>query len=240
MAKKVLFPNGIPEGYSGNEEDPGIVMAILLYFSTYIFPILFTISIYLSVKNLIDSSSYLSLIIAFPIAWIGGDFLSGLIHWACDTYGTVNTPILGHALIRNFRSHHTYPKDICVSPIPFIVGYVAIVALFTLTPLILILKDSNSFSLSIFTFIYAIITFLTVLTNLFHKWTHEDNVPSWVTFLQNKKIILSPEHHKFHHTYPFNSNYCITHGLTNPFLEKIGFFRKFEFLLLKLGFKPDI
>lgn len=240
MAKKILFPNGVPEGYSGEEEDPGFIMAILLYIATYLFPFLFIATTYFSVKNLFNNEYQLAILFAFPFAWIAGDFISGIIHWLCDTYGSVDTPLFGHTLIRNFRSHHKYPKDICVSPLPFIVGYVAIVGLITLPPLIFFMsKSPNSFIINIFAFTFAIITFLTVLTNQFHKWAHENEVPNWVTILQKNKIILSPSHHIFHHTNPFNSNYCITHGLTNPFLEKIGFFRNVEKTLSKIGINPS-
>lgn len=233
----------ISEGYSGEEENPGKVMSFILYLSVYLFPILFIAAIYLSVKTLYLNNSLWLLFISFPISWIAGDVISGLVHWLCDTYGTVDTPLFGQTLIRHFRSHHTYPRDICISPFAYTVGNVAIISVLTLPiPVYLLYKNPNSVLIAIITFTYAMITFLTLMTNQFHKWAHLENerIPGYIKYLQSKSVILDPNHHRLHHTNPYDSNYCITHGLANPFLEKINFFRNLEKLLLKLGFKTAI
>src|SRR3954470_432101 len=45
-----------------------------------------------------------------PLAALVGillsDFTSGFMHWAFDTWGQVDTPILGAVAIRTFRHHH--------------------------------------------------------------------------------------------------------------------------------------
>ncbi len=244
MSQKVL-ENGkiIAEGYSGEEEDPGLFMAIILHISVYLYPLVLFASLYFSVKTLYSTGYIWLTLPAFIVAWIAGDVVTGLVHWFCDTYGTAKTPIIGHSLIRNFRSHHTYPKDICVSPFVYTVGHVAIVSALTLPPLVyLLMKNPSSFILSSFTYTYAIVTFLTLMTNQFHKWAHleQEKVPEYIKFLQRNKVILEPNHHNVHHTKPFASNYCITHGLANPFLEKIYFFRTLEKILLKVGLKSSI
>jgi len=40
------------------------------------------------------------------------DFISGLMHWGCDTWGEFTTPVVGSTLIRAFRMHHVDPQDI--------------------------------------------------------------------------------------------------------------------------------
>jgi sterol desaturase/sphingolipid hydroxylase (fatty acid hydroxylase superfamily) len=76
---------------------------------------------------------------------------------------------------------------------------------------------------------------LTVATNQFHKWAHQDAPPRIVRVLQRARIILSPEHHRVHHTAPFESSYAITNGWLNPLLNRTRFFRLLEGALRILG-----
>ena len=57
-------------------------------------------------------SSPLAVVFGFVIAQFLVDWISGMLHWACDTWGKFTTPIVGPTLIRNFRMHHVDPQDI--------------------------------------------------------------------------------------------------------------------------------
>jgi hypothetical protein len=204
--EEINYTDDIKPGYSGEEEDPGAVMSFILHLVSFAFPILFTITIYYSNINLLKANASWSYLVAFAIAWYGSDFITGIVHWLCDTYGSVNTPIVGQTLIRHFRSHHRYPKDICISPFVYTIGNVALASAFTLPiAILLLIKFPSSYLIAFGSLTYALITLLTVLTNQFHKWAHLDNPGKLIKFMQRKRFILEPNHHKLHHTAPFNS-----------------------------------
>jgi hypothetical protein len=54
----------------------------------------------------------ISVVAGFVIAQFLVDFVSGMVHWAADTWGHFTTPILGPTIIRSFRMHHVDPQDI--------------------------------------------------------------------------------------------------------------------------------
>lgn len=51
------------------------------------------------------------LLLAIVMAWPAADFVSGLVHWTADTWGSEEFPILGPRFIRPFRVHHTSPTS---------------------------------------------------------------------------------------------------------------------------------
>jgi plasmanylethanolamine desaturase len=142
-------------------------------------------------------------VVAAAVGLVAADLLSGLVHWAFDTWGSPSTPGVGRTFIVPFRIHHSDPQDITHH------GFIA----------------TNGHNC------LAAVSLGTFGTNQFHKWAHQPQVSPAIAWLQRHHLVLNPEHHEVHHTRPFDQHYCITTGWLNEPLRKVGFFRGLERLI---------
>jgi plasmanylethanolamine desaturase len=233
-----LVPAG--SGYSGIEEKSGPLHSFVEHIMTYAFPALWIVSLYLAIRELSNLGLLWTIIVAAPVAWVLADFASGLVHWFADTYGTDETPLFGPWLIRPFRQHHSYPRDICTHGLVLTIGNSCTLAVPFQAGLLYLMASDEEVSgtqafLSLgFNFFAAAV----VATNVLHKWAHAERTNRVIAFLQRLRLVLTTNHHDLHHTQPFDSNYCITNGWLNPLLERIKFFRRLEQILGKAGIKP--
>jgi hypothetical protein len=168
---------------------------------------LFSVLVFINGANLSLSAWLLPL--AALIGWLLADLLSGLAHWAGDSFGSERTPVLGPALIRPFREHHTDPRAMtrhdfievngasCLGCLPILMVFL----FFSVSP-----------------FIHSILVFLCLgilLANQCHKWAHTQRPPGFVRSLQKIGLILRAEEHRLHHRSPYNSHYCTASGWLN-------------------------
>jgi ubiquitin-conjugating enzyme E2 variant len=227
-----------PAGCSGIEDHSTPFHAFLEYSMSFAFPILFVPNIYLSVNRLYELELLWLALLAIPLGLLWGDLVTGLVHWAADTYCSEDTPVIGQSLIKPFRLHHTYPRDICTHNLITTVGNTCILAVPLLSLcLYLMWADSESGWLAFTILCVSLMAGATVATNQFHKWAHQEKPSRMVRLLQRLRLVLEPTHHESHHTEPFNVHYCITNGWLNPLLNKIKFFRRLEAALAFFGFK---
>jgi plasmanylethanolamine desaturase len=226
------------DGYSGIEEKSGTLHSILEHVMTYTFPLLCAANLYLAARELGGLSLAVVIILGAPVAWILADFVSGLVHWFADTYGADDTPLFGPWLIKPFRQHHQYARDICTHNLVLTIGNSCTVAApFQAGVLYLLLSDEEvSITKAALAFVFNLFAMAMVATNILHKWAHAEKTNWLISRFQSSRVFLSPAHHNLHHTNPFDSNYCITNGWLNPLLERIKFFRRLDSVVCKTAF----
>lgn len=177
------------------------------------------------------------IVAAACFGFILADFVSGFVHWAADTWGSTEMPILGKALIRPFREHHIDPKAMtkhdyietnganCMISVPWAAGMM-LVPLTVGSPYL-------PYALFVVVSITSMI-FWVMMTNQIHKWAHIDEAqtPGWLKWAQRLHLVMPPSHHDRHHTAPYDTYYCITTGWLNWPLHTIGFYRFMERVLM--------
>ena len=162
------------------------------------------------------------------------DLVSGLVHWAADTWGNVQWPVLGASLIRSFREHHLDQTLITQHDWSETNGDNCLIILPVLA-ILLCLPIHTPVGLRIATLGVSFCSFV-ILTNQIHQWAHRQtcDLPSWVLWLQKKGVILSVKSHAQHHQYPYTQSYCITSGWSNSLLDRTGFFRALEKVITRV------
>jgi plasmanylethanolamine desaturase len=169
------------------------------------------------------------------LGYLAADFISGFVHWAGDTLGDEDFPLLGKSFIRPFREHHVDQKEITRHDFIETNGNNCLICLPLLIPVYLFLPERHM-PVVVFLVATTVSMVLSVFgTNQFHKWAHMDNPPPVIAFLQRYHLILNPEHHRIHHTPPFEKHYCITVGWLNPILTGLRFWRALEWGVVQVA-----
>jgi len=189
-----------------------------------------------------DIFDVFGILMSIVMGMLVADFMSGMVHWGADTWGSVDLPVIGKAFIRPFREHHVDPTamtrhdvyetngDNLLICFPVIFWYIYKSYTFSAEQL------QQDYRFEIFSYVLGIFV---ILTNQIHKWSHMYyGLPAWVEFMQDYHIILPKKHHRIHHVSPHETYFCITTGWLNYPLEKIGFFRSLEWMIEKVSGVP--
>jgi len=184
--------------------------------------------------NSISRSPWLVLS-AVLLAYLAADLVSGVVHWAGDSWGTPEWPVFGPSLIRPFREHHVDQAAITRHDFVETNGANCLISIPVALAAVLIPLDvGDNLALFSVAFLGSLILWV-FATNQFHKWAHLAAPPFWINWLQRLHLILPPEHHAIHHHPPFARYYCITVGWMNWPLTKIQFFPMLERLISALS-----
>lgn len=168
---------------------------------------------------------------SMPLLIIGGillaDLISGVIHWAEDSYGNEDWPILGKYVITPNLLHHTdalaftkpgyYYRNRTTLAAAIVFGVVFwISGLINPLTVTAILVGSQ--------------------TNEIHKWAHTPSARLWwpIRRLQHLGILQGAQHHWGHHRAPSMRHYCIITEFLNPLLDRLKVFRSIEAAVRKI------
>lgn len=168
---------------------------------------------------------------------LAADFLSGVVHWAADTWGRADFPVLGPRLLVPFRIHHLNPDDFLRRRFLDANGDVAALTIPLLAALVTMpLESAGQQALAVAGFAFCAAG---GLTNQIHQWAHMTSPPRAVRWLQRARLLLRQEEHDAHHRGPYDGHYCITTGWCNRPLEALGFFRRLETVITRTtGLRP--
>ena len=156
---------------------------------------------------------------------IFADFGSGVVHWAADTWGTADAPIVGRMFIRSFREHHVVQAKICEHGWVQANGEASLLSNGLWAGMLMLAPAPGQLWYLAGWTTFGSMILLLVMTNEFHKWAHMKRPAAPILFAQNIGLLQSYKRHAYHHATPFTRAYCITTGWLNAPLDAIGFWR---------------
>ena len=176
----------------------------------------------LSVAGFVTKGWWLPVLAALPLGIAAIDFVTGLVHWACDRFGDATTPIVGPLLIQAFREHHETPRKMVdhdwieTNGEPCVLTASALLMLAALAP-----HAQSELCAAAVTAVWTMAT-VGAWANQVHKWAHMPRPPGWARILQQAGLVLRPNEHACHHRAPHDCGYCISTGWMNPLLDRLG------------------
>lgn len=157
------------------------------------------------------------------------DFVTGLLHWAEDTWlAPGRSPFLDRWVVNDNIGHHRAPgairaghywqtNRVCIIMAVVAALLCAAFAVHAWEP-------------------YAVIALLSQ-SNQIHLWGHTSRPPRAVAMLQRLGLLQSARHHAKHHKSPYAVRFCTMTELLNPILDAVGFWRSLEALAVACGAK---
>lgn len=157
----------------------------------------------------------------FVLTLLAIDFVSGLVHWAEDTFGTEQTPLLGKWIVIPNVKHHEDPSEFTHKS--WLHSSWDLLVATVIIALVCWYFDRLTWHVWLFCILGA-------NANQLHKYAHlpEKSTPFFVLIFVKLRILQSAKNHAFHHTGEKNKAYCVITPYLNPILDSIGFWRFLE------------
>lgn len=158
---------------------------------------------------------------------LAADLISGLVHWAEDTWGAPgNSRFLDKWVILPNIDHHRRPGKMRQD-------------LYWETNLVTIVLALCAAAVLAVLHVHAWQAYLIVAmasqSNQIHAWAHTQDAPAFIRWLQRFGILQSVRHHGEHHKRPYAYRFCTTTNYLNPILDETGFWRGLEWIVERCG-----
>ena len=170
--------------------------------------------------------------LAMAIAVFVADFLSGVMHWAFDTWFDERSP--ARQMVILVRKHHVHPSRIFRYRFRDHVVMLSWFAIAAAGPPMAMatVPDGTPDALRVAAVVGGVtLSLLIVLMFEFHKLGHRVSRSRLVRLLQRLHLLLSPRHHLRHHSGAHDRNYCLINGLADDALGRLGAFRLMEWVV---------
>ncbi len=177
--------------------------------------------------------------VAVAVGLFVGDFATGAVHWALDTW--FDEAALGR-LVLIAREHHSHPHHILgyrflehatLGSGPSVLVLGPLMAATAMTG-----EGAFAFGLMLVWTIVAVCLFFgTSLHNLGHRPARSRLIRG----LQRYHLLITPSYHAQHHRPPQMERYCVVNAWANPICDRLGVWRLFERCVTRLtGAEPRI
>jgi hypothetical protein len=163
-------------------------------------------------------------IVECTLALLAADFVSGLVHWSEDTFGTESTPVFGRWIVAPNVHHH---RD----AVAFVSkGWLASSWDLALAGLIIAVGAFFAGHLGPGVVLFAVAG---ANANEIHKWNHAPSrAPLVARALWAIGILQRPSEHARHHAREKNTAYCVLTPFVNPVLDGLLFWRALELVVV--------
>lgn len=168
-----------------------------------------------------------------------GDLVTGILHWAFDTWFSADTRFL-HRMVLIVREHHIYPDRVFQYSFYHDAGALSVMAFLLTSPLFTYAfsrsaDDSQSFHFLYYAVCVAVtISFALVFMFEFHKFGHKRTTSRLVRVLQRFNLLLTYTHHMKHHSGKHDRNYCLINGHADRTFGAAGGWRALESIISRL------
>jgi len=176
----------------------------------------------MGITRFVAEGWWLWVVLALPLGVAAIDFVTGVVHWACDRFGDATTPIVGPLLISAFREHHIDPERMVdhdwieTNGEPCVLAALALAVLAGWAPHVQSGVVAGSAT------VHWTMAVMGAWANEVHKWAHMSSAPRLARLLQRTGLALRPNDHACHHQASHDSGYCISTGWINPLLDRLG------------------